>query len=972
MRRCIESRGGFAVALLLSMIALTVPAVADTSLAPTPPTAPVVAQTTATTATLTGSVRDGSGQNVVGAHVNLTGPTKVSTSTDGNGAFTATVPPGIYTIEIDRGGYNPVSLSDITVAAGTTTPVNVTMNQSTLSSLRTIGQVTTTTRGSQINTGPATQTYLSAQAFQNLPSPQINAVIEHAPDVTLQHMGSQPDTTIVVGAVQPYETQILIDGHPFANGQNGAWSSQYFPSYLVGGFETQSGPGNTTPFANLAVGGTANIDTLGFTKKNHTELTYGVDNFASQFSDILSTGSIGHLEYAIALGSAGQNNNLTGTTQFLISPDTANTATVVTSLSGNGNFFNKGEVFKLKYDFTPTTSLEAGFVGAWGGYLPQGSAWASYYGQQQVVACKTSNPQNCTNPAYDYLIGRNITGYTWYTGGWIYNNQNLYDAEFRTSFGNTTLLIRPYIADVAPENNVLTVGAGQNYYPSFFGPAGSGQFPNGASVTPVYGASGLSGLTYNGTTYAPNAAASACAGSFGNVTSPTGTYTVTGNNQFQCYGSIFTTYEQDKLYGATTSILQPVGNGGLLNFTYDFHGQSTYANLFDPTIQVAVPFTAERYSTFSLTGDIPVIPALSVNFGLYDTTWTVSGTQPELDSHGNVVDDANGNPILQALGRSVTKFDPKIAFVYHPNPRLAIRAATGGAATFPFPAQISGLPTYQSPAISLGAPFAGGGTLIEKNPNLNPETSWAYSAGVDFRFKNNSLLSLDGVQTIVHGVFEQLTTVVERPDLPDYAPAGPVALEGVFTPFNAANLNSKSIILKYTDAPAVGFGFNLAAAANSVVVNGLTPNLYAPGSPSLPVNNVQVCGNGTTAPGITTCIPYLQGYGQFTYAFKDGAFAAIGTQYFGKNNSYFSPPFALVDVLARKPVGKNIDMQLSVENALNTNTYGTSKAIPGAGVPIVAATVNSTFTEVSQTTYPAEALIAAPPRTFRLSLTLHN
>jgi hypothetical protein len=109
------------------------------------------------------------------------------------------------------------------------------MNAQDLSSLRTIGSITSTSRGGgAINTGAASSSFVSAQAFANVANPQINDVLQRVPDVTLQHMGSQPDVSIVLGGVQPYETQVLIDGHPLALGQFGVWTSQYFPRISSG------------------------------------------------------------------------------------------------------------------------------------------------------------------------------------------------------------------------------------------------------------------------------------------------------------------------------------------------------------------------------------------------------------------------------------------------------------------------------------------------------------------------------------------------------------------------------------------------------------------------------------------------------------------------------------------------------------------------------------------------------------------
>jgi hypothetical protein len=907
-------------------------------------------------ARLEGSVRDSAGAPVVDARVTVTGPRTLTTTTDASGTFALALPPGIYQIAIAKGGYNPVSLPGIAAAADTTTPVSVTMSQADLNSLRTIGTITSTTRGSAINTGPAAASFLPAEAIKDFGAPQINDVLQHLPDVTIQKMGSQPDQSIIIGGVQPYETQVLIDGHPIALGQYGVWVSTYFPSFLVGGIETQSGPGNTTPFANLAVGGTANILTPGFTSKPTSELTFGVDNYGSQWSSLLATGSVGRLEYVADLGTSGLNTPFTSKNECLVIPDGGNPGYGVVSdcTSADSDLYQKGMLFKLKYDFTPTTSFDVGYVGAWGGFYNQGTAWGTYLGQTTIEQCQ-SNGIICSNPNYANLYGKTITGYAWYTGSSIYNDQALYTAQFRTSFGNTTLLVRPYIGNIEPE---ATMGYGQVYFPQFFGPPGSYSYGNG--VTPP--ASYLSGVYATNAAGAPAPTAGtpseqACAAS-GTVTAPNGTFTVV-NNQWECYYAPYSTYEQDKLYGMTTSIIQPLGGDNLLNFTYDFHGQSTFAYINSPSA-VSVPFSTDRYSTFSLTGQVALTPWLQTNLGLYDTLWNVNGVQLANPSD-------TSSTALTGLNRTVSHFDPHLAFVGRPNNNLVFRFSAGTSTTYPFVGQVSGLATYELPACSLGPPFWNGGTLTEKNPNLQPETSIGYNAGADVRLPNNSFLGVNLQQTIVHGVFEQLTTEVVSP-LPPLC--GGSSVEGIFSPVNVARLVANSVTLKYNYAPRVGFGFNLAATAASSILSGLTPQLFSAGSASVPANNVQICGNGVAAPGIATCVPYLQGYAQFTFTSPRGTFVGLGVDYQGKNNAYFQPPFALADLVARRPITRNAEVQLSVQNLLNTNNYGAYLPIPGAGTPLVADTTNASFSSLQQTSF-TPALIPAPARYVRLQVRLH-
>jgi hypothetical protein len=904
---------------------------------------PAFAQATPS-ATITGTVKDGGGTPIAGAVVSATGPQAASATTDPSGDFVLIVKPGIYTVAVTRGGFQPVTLNDVAVAAGSAQPLTVTLNRIDLSSLRTIGHVSTSARGaSTINVGTAASNYVAAQDFSDVANPQMNDVLQQIPDVTVQHMGSQQDTAIIVGGLQPYETQVLIDGHPVALGQYGVWLSHLFPSYLIGGVETQSGPGNTTPFANLAVGGTANIVTPGYTQRTTAELTTGVDSYLSQYTNLLATGSADKLQYVVAVGVAGINGPYFKTQGCAVMEDYATLANEPGS-SGilqfcgdqSGSEFDKGELLKLRYNFSPSTSFEVGFVGSFGGYSPQGTAWGNALGATTIEGCMTADPYICTNPAYASYIGKTINAVSWYPGTQITNTQQLWTAQFRTSIGNDTLLIRPYLGAIQPESYD---GTDEGYYPSFFSP----EYIPGSGPPPV--PETLADFEANacppGTVY-----------SYSQPTNSKGQYYTAPNGQIDCFQYPYTFYEQDKLYGSTFTYLHPFGENSL-QFTYDFHGQSTFAYA-NAVGNVTVPFTGTHFSTFSLTGDLHPARNLAFDIGLYDTTWSLNGSQ-------GVVDIASGAESLVNLQRDDTRFDPHLALVFRPTNDNSYRFAWGTSHTFPFAGDVSGYPAYQPFAQS--APAYTLGIYTEKNPQLQPEFSSEFTLGADHRFGNGAVLSGDLQYSVVHDVFQQLTLSESVDEFQGSPVTAPENVLGIFLPINVAELTAKIATIKYGYQPRVGLGYRLSVAADSSMFSGIPSTAYN-GNPSFPVNNVQVCGNALFTPGLATCIPYLKSYDSISYAFVDGSYASLGVDYEGKNNPYYQPPFAELFLTLRHPLSHDVELQVSVENVLNTNAYQYLPA-PNIGEPTVAATSSGL------TTYLPD-LLPLPPRTVRLQLRIHT
>jgi len=116
------------------------------------------------TVLVTGRVRSAAATPIATADVSIAGDgVHESTKTNGSGTFSFKVPPGIYTITVNKGGYQSAT-TDIVVAAATPLTIAVSLTEADLSNLRVIGKTGTTSTKNSVpfNTSSSAQTTLSA------------------------------------------------------------------------------------------------------------------------------------------------------------------------------------------------------------------------------------------------------------------------------------------------------------------------------------------------------------------------------------------------------------------------------------------------------------------------------------------------------------------------------------------------------------------------------------------------------------------------------------------------------------------------------------------------------------------------------------------------------------------------------------------------------------------------------------------
>ncbi len=895
-------------------------------------TASAVASVPATvaqaTASVTGTVQDTSGAPIVGAAIMLSGPTTYSTTTDNQGRFSVqNVSPGVYTISIDKAGYNN-AVQSIAVVPGQVQTVAVNLAPISFSTLRTIARIRTNGRGS-INTTAASVNVISPQTFIDQAAPQVTRVLSQIPGLQISFPSNSANAAAPGAITIPnirdatsYETASLIDGHPISVGQYGDNVTTFLNTFMFSGVEVVKGPGADAPEVNNAIGGTVNFHTKDPTLAPTPSFLAGIDNRGGTFTNFGISDTIldGHLGFVVDVatdnnpsalngtqvyydpsGGTYHGGSLFGNTGYTQVPNTLSFLPTQYHLLAccymlQGYLNQTAELIKLRYRLSPATVATVSYLG------------------NQTISDQNGNTSDYVNGTF--IPGGGYTGSlrpgpiqvaNIYAGTFNgeFNNQPIFQAEVSTTLGNDSFIARYYHASI------------ERY-----------QFQGGPSPYNLdYNNVTLYGFDSNSSTM------------------------FNGQGAAVGYADFYQEPEIDKLSGESFEWQHPFAENDLLTFSVEQSAAQSidYSIFSGPFYSYGLPpGTSQLLTTYLLRAHVYLTPKLDVTLANYFNTYssTFATLCPPYDP--GCLDKST---VEQGTGLTFTTvhnshYDPRIGLVFRPNPNTSIRLAAGSSIAPPFMGLLSTITTQ--PAYS-------GNVAIESqsNGNLKPETGFGYDLGADYRL-NDGLTTISGdayLTNLFNRFFGQTidTGLVCGTANPcsGGAPPGTPILNSTNT--NISNARFEGVELTIKREPLVGFGFNVSGAVMRGYYYNLPPGFYCSVPTTACINNRTLWDQnlnviaGQNTNGITDGfyaisyngnmrIPYSQGNAEFSYSFPNRAYVSFGETYYGNNNSLNQPAFVIGYATVRYPITKMLALQVSGDNIFNK--YPGILPTLGAGVPI--------------------------------------
>ncbi len=309
-----------------------------------------------------GVVTDASGAGIPDARISLkAGMRTLQTVSGESGRFVFSgVEAATYIVSVDAKGYSSLGGRLVTIAAGTTTTIALTLEHASAGSIATLGSVLV--NGHQtVSTAPAPTAVVDPQRLAALGIQNVTDDLAQQMALTMTRpAGGAPGLpqTASLRGPDPSETLIDIDGHVMNNANNGDYDLELLDPSEFSEIQVVYGVGPESLGGANMQGGTINFHTIDPTLQDHGLLRLSAGSFDTSSYTLQATGTADQrLGYALDLHhyySAGAVND------YLVSfqPDPASPAVEQTTI---GSAINATSMLgKLRYSFGPS----GGFIEA--------------------------------------------------------------------------------------------------------------------------------------------------------------------------------------------------------------------------------------------------------------------------------------------------------------------------------------------------------------------------------------------------------------------------------------------------------------------------------------------------------------------------------------------------------------------------------------------------------------------------------
>ena len=859
------------------------------------------------TATISGTVRDAGGRPIAGATVALRPARVVPVETGADGSFTlANVPAGSYDLTVTKGGF--VEWIYAGISAPRVKPIAVILVARSLDTMKQIASVQTSA-GSSFNTSATATQTLSQQNFVDQGALNVGHVLDEIPGVVSNRPdsanGSAPGsiTSPNLRGAFDWEKSNLIDGFPLIAGKSGDYDTPLVNSLLFNDVEIIKGPTAYANEINYGIGGQINFVTGTPTLTPHDTLITGIDNQQGAFGELRISDTVGKVGYLVALVRSGTNGPLDGYPTYVTlpsgskingvaasstissappagysgpypvpgsikgsNPSDAYTTLVACCQDVTSTYQSNGELAKLAYHFSNTTTLTLGYIGIQGQYDGPAAGLTQLYSTFTPGTAYDAAGTPFTNGG-QFLLNETTT----LSNQNVLDNEPMFEGQFRTALGNDTFLARWYSAVLERPT-----------YSDSANPASSYTTP-----LRLWGTVSLNG------TVTP------FDGQNANVTIPDTSAYVSSMGDF------------DHLHGGTLEYDKPIGGNNILTAAYDMDTSLTQSYKIAPgtgDVQYSIaPGTRQDMDNWLLRDVFQIGDKAQLTLANYYNVYrsTYAPTAPTDTS-------------FDFSTTTSTHDDPRLGFVYRPDQNLSLRFSMGSSIAPPYPSLIDNNTETPAEVVAGGVPT--GQTYITVPVNsgtLRPETAFAYDVGGDARIRNGNILSVDLYLT---NIWNQFVTQI--------ADTGTV-YEGyeVYTSTNGnlAQSRDEGIEVGLHRDPAVGYGYTLSGDLERAYAYNIPGNFYATPAGPYETNLGVIPGINyiSTGPGYGNISnkseAYSMGYAEIHRRGSYGQYASLGLTYYGANNMFNIPAYFVAHATIRQPIAKDTALQISADNLFGSN-----------------------------------------------------